>query len=890
MSGHWLRRILSLAPASFRRRYEEELVTTYEARERTAREQGFASLAAFRLRELAGALWMVLELRLGAEGAADGGRGSDGGPLRSTWQDVRFAVRTLRRNPGFSAMAIGVLALGIGATSAIFSAVNAYFFRPLPFAEPERLVTIYETNPDFGWVDVTAAPANLFDWREQVEAFADVSGYSEFVDQVTYIQDGEPLVLMGTEVMGNFFSTLGVPAALGRTLRLEETWTGADDVVVLSHDLWVSLFGADPDVVGRTLELETTSYEIVGVMPEGFHFPIDDVQLWYPIGWDESAREEVWFRRAHFIRAVARLAPGVSLEEADAQLQVVVERLQRDHPETNTRMGAGIQPLRDFLIREVRTPLLVLLGAVTLLLLLACTNVANLMLVRAGERERELALRRALGAGRLRILRQVVTETSVLALVGGAAGLLLGWLGIRWIAGLTSVGISGATELALDHRVVLFTFAAAASSGILFGVVPALRTARSDTAPTLQEQRRGSTGGPGGLRAARLLVSVEVALALVLTVGAGLMVRSSWLLSRVDPGFRTEGVLAVQFTIPSTRYPERDQVLGFYDRFAELLEARPGIERVGTVLQLPLAGPSWTSQFQAEGWPPDRVGFDILHRRADRGYFEALDIPLLQGRMLEPTDGPDAPLVVLVNEALARENFPGEDPVGQKIAFDRAAGPESTWYEIIGVVGDQHQESLARPPRPEVFESAAQDWGRSDWVVVRGDRDASALLPTVRDVLAEMDPLTPLLQARTLGEVRSESMARQELLLALIGAFGVMALVLAAVGVYGVTSRAARRRTQEIGIRMALGAGGRQIVRMMLAHGAVAVGVGLAMGLLVAVFASRALASLLYGVEPTDPATLATVVLLLGSVGLLACWVPARRATAADPLAALRSE
>jgi putative ABC transport system permease protein len=891
VSGRWLRRILSLAPASFRRRYGEDVVTTFEARQRAAEQRGGqVRLALFRLRELAGALGLVLRLRLGGQVIGSGGRrGSGGTPLRSMWQDVRFALRTLRRNSGFSAMAIAVLALGIGATSAIFGAVNAYFFRPLPFGDPERLVTIYETNPDFGWVDVTAAPANLLDWREQVEAFEDVSGYSELVDQVTYVRDGEPIVLTGTEVMGNFFSTLGVPAALGRTLRLEETWSGADDVVVLSHDLWVSLFGADPEIVGRTLELGATSYEIVGVAPQGFRFPDADVQLWYPIGWDRAAREETWFRRAHFVRAVARLAQGVTLGEADAQLQVVVERLQRDFPDTNTRMGAGIQPLRDFLIREVRTPLLVLLGAVALLLLLACTNVANLMLVRAGERGREVALRRALGSGRLRILRQVVAESSLLVLAGGAVGLLLGWLGGRWMAGLTSVGIDGATELALDHRVVLFTFGAAALSGVLFGAMPALRTASSDTAPML-EQRRGSTVGSGGLRVARLLVSVEVALALLLTVGAGLMVRSSWLLSRVDPGFRTEGVLGVQFTIPSARYPERDQVLGFHARFAELLEARPGIERVGTVAQLPLAGASWSSQFQAEGWPPDRVGFEILHRRADRGYFEALEIPLIRGRMFEPDDGPEAPPVVLVNEALAREHFPGEDPVGQRIAYDRAAGPESRWLEIIGIVGDQHQESLARPARPEVFESRHQDLGRSDWVVVRGDRDASAMLVTVRSVLAEMDPLIPLLQVRTLGEVRSESMARQELLLALIGVFGVVALVLAAVGVYGVTSRAARRRTQEIGIRMALGAGGREIVRMMLAQGVAAVAAGLAVGLLVAMFATRALASLLYGVEPTDPATLATVMLLLGGVGLLACWVPARRAAAADPLAALRSE
>jgi putative ABC transport system permease protein len=883
VSRRWVRRILALAPRSFRSRYEEELLATFEAR--AAAPEGRGRL--FGLREVLGAAWLVCRLRLGSEGPREGA--GDASPFEQLRHDVRSAARALGRSPGFSAAAVVVLALGIGAVSAIFAVVNAYLFRPLPFADPDRLVIVFETNPEFGWVDATAAPANLFDWREQVDAFADVSGYSELTDELTLLRDGEPEIVTGTEVMGNFFSTLGVPAALGRTFRLEETWAGESDVVVLSHDMWVSHFGGDPTVVGRRLEIGGQTPEIIGVMPAGFRFPHDDIQLWYPIGWDRAATTEAWFRRAHFVRAFARLAPSVTHEEADAALQVVVGRLQEQYPETNAVMGAGVTPMRAFLTRDVRTSLTVLLGAVSLLLLLACANVANLMLVRASERSREVALRRALGASRLRLIRQMLIESSLLATVGGAVGLALGWLGARALGATVPMGIGGATELALDHRVVGFTLGAAALSALVFGTAPAFRAAVGD-AGALSESSRRTTVGRRGLRTAGLLVSAQVALALLLVVGAGLMVRTFTSLSRVDAGFRAEGVLAVQFAVPAARYSERDDVLSFYDRFAAALEARPGIERVGTVGQLPVAGASWSSQFQAEDWPPERVGFEILHRRADRGYFEALGIPLVRGRMFEPTDVPGAPFVVLVNEAFAREHFPGEDPVGQRIAYDRAASPQSTWYEIVGIVGDQRQEGLSRPARPEVFESRDQDWGRNNWVVIRGPGEPAALVPTVRAVLHELDPLIPIARVRPLETVRTESMARERLVLTLLGVFGVVALLLAAVGVYAVTARAARRRTQEIGVRLALGARGSDVVGMMLRQALGVVMLGLAAGVLASLVATRALASLLFGVEPSDPATLASVVALLGGVALAACYVPARRATTVDPVTSLKSE
>ena len=553
-------------------------------------------------------------------------------------------------------------------------------------------------------------------------------------------------------------------------------------------------------------------------------------------------------------------------------------------------MGAGLMPFRDFLVMDVRAPLHVLLGAVVLLLVLACTNVANLMLVRAGDQARDVALRIALGAGRLRVARQVLIEGGLLALAGGALGLAIGWVGVRSLSATQPIGIDGATNMALDMRVIAFTLAAALVSALLFGLIPALRTARGDVQESLKAGAR--SGGPGRrtLRTAGSLVASQIAVTLVLVVGAGLMVRTFLALRNVDPGFRTESVLAVQFAIPSARYETRDNVLAFQDRFIETLEARPGIERAGVVAKLPLTGQSWSSQFQAEGWPPERVGIEIVHRRADAGYFEALDIPLVRGRAFGPQDAADGPLVVLINETFARQHFPGEDPLGQRIAYDRAATAESTWYEIIGIVGDQHQHDPSSPPVAEAFENHRQDWGRENWFVIRTTGDATSATGAVRAVLDELDPLIPLAAVEPLRDVWRSSMARWEFLLTLLTAFGASALLLATVGVYGVTAQAARRRTHEIGIRIALGAKASEVLGLILRQGLGIVGVGLMVGVALALVAGRAVATFLYGVAPTDPLTIGAVVLLLAVVAAAACLVPAGRAAAVDPVESLRSD
>lgn len=884
MTRRLVRAVLALAPPRFRHRYAAELLQVHD--ERTRAREGDVAFAA---REVAGVLGLVL--RLWVAGGREGDRPRTRGGVEtmgSMVQNIRHAFRALRSHPGYAVTSLVVLALGIGATSAIFSAVNAFFFRPLPFQDAGRLVALYETNPEYGWTDVDAAPANALDWRQRVDAFEDLAVYSGFTDEVTYILDGEPVLFTVSTVTGNFFDVLGTPAALGRTFRWEETWDGRDDVVILGHDLWRQVFGGDPEIIGRRLQLGSSTAEVVGVMPAGFRFPDDEVDLWTPWGWEAAAREAVWFRRAHFVRPVARLAPGASFEQAREQLQAVVSSLQGEYPETNRVMGAGMAPLRDFLVRDVRRPLLLLQGAVLLLLLLACVNVANLALVRASERGREVALRRALGAGRGRLSMQLLTESLVLALLGGILGLGVGWLGVQAMEGLTPLGIGGATDIALDHRVVLATLAASVACGVLFGLAPVLRAGRFQMQDALKEGERGGTGGLGA--ASRALVTAEVALALLLVAGAGLMIRTSWSLRQVDPGFQPHGVLAVRLTVPASRYEDRDAVLGFWDDLTLRLEGRPGVERAGTTGNLPLSGPGWSSQFQAEGWPPERVGFEILHRRADGGYFEALEIPLIRGRRFDRNDGPEAPRVVVINETFAREHFPGEDPLGQRIAYDRVADENSTWYEIVGIVGDQHQLSPAQPPRAEVFESRSQDWSRTTWVVIRTAGDPMAAVPTVRSVLQEMDPLVPLESVRTLRDVWKASMAKENLVLTLLSIFGAVALVLAAVGVYGVTAQTVGKRRREMGIRMALGADGPSLVGMVIRQGMAGVVLGLGLGAVGAVLATRSMAAFLFQVRPGDPATLAVMAALLAAVGLFACWVPARRATRVDPSESLRAE
>jgi len=809
--------------------------------------------------------------------------------LPQAGRDLRYALRGMRHRPGFVVAILLTLSLGIGASVAMFATANALFLRPLPFANADRLQVLYETNPEFGWVVADAAPANVLDWRERVAAFEDIAAYSRFGGALTYVQDGEPQLLEIAEVTGNFFDVLGVRPEIGRGFRWAETWSDGGNTVILSHATWETHFGADRSVIGRTVRLGSGLYEVVGVMPRGFSFPIEGTAVWKTFGWDPASRAQTSFRRAHYVRPIAKLAAGVSAEQANAQLQVEVAKLKEEYPQTNRVMGAEMMGLRPFLLRELRKPVLVLMGAVAVLLLLACANVANLAILRALGREQEIAVRSALGAGRGRLTAMLSVEHGLLAVIGGALGAATGWAALR-ILGLTGYGVPAATQVAMDSRVMLFVLGVTAFCAVLFGASPVLLALRQARAADVRSSERGAAGGRRSARLVTGLVALEVALAVMLVAGAGLMARTAMGLREVDVGFRSDHVLALRVTTPVARYQDGAAVVAFQDRFIEALEATAGIERAGIVGSLPLSGTSWSSQFKAEGWPADKYGSEIVHRRADEGYFEALGTPLRRGRMMEPRDRADAPFAVVVNETFARKFFAEEDPIGKRIAYDREPTPASTWYEIVGVVGDQHQVSPGQAPVPEVFESRRQDWGRTVWVVMRTSVEPMSVVASVRARLREIDATIPMAKVRTLDEVRRESMAREDSVLGLFTAFGGLALLLAAVGVYAVAAQSARQRTREIGIRLALGATASDIARLVLGRGVVSVAVGLAIGLGATLAAARALESLLYGVKATDAGTIGAVALLLLAVGVVACWIPARWATRLDPVRSLKVE
>ena len=879
--------LLGLLPAGLRRSVGADMRATFEARQDDAARRGAAALLLLWAGELPGLVLAAARARLG------GGAGpapSHGAPLMETLaQDLRFVLRSLRRTPAFTATALLVVAVGVGATIAIFSAVNAVLLRPLPFQDPDRLVMLWEHNPEKDWFQVNAAPANALDWRERIDALEDVALYDSFSDGVAFVGPGGAELLSYATVSGNFFDVLGVRPALGEGFGWADTWEGGRPGVVLAWDTWRTRFGGDPGLVGRTVELGGREVRVAGVMPEGFTFPHAGTQLWRTYGWEEAYREQVWFRRAHWVWAVGRLAPGVTFEEAEAQLENVAASLQAEYPETNATMGAGMTPLHAFLVGERRTPLLALLGAVGLLLLIACSNVANLLLVRAQGRGRELAVRRAMGAGSGRLARLVLLESVVLAAAGGVLGFLAGVQGVGALDGMRSLTLPGVPGLEVDARVALFAVAVVTSCALLFGLPPAWRAGRAEPGGTLREAGRGGRGR-GAFRSTHALVVAEVALSLLLVTGAGLMVRSFLRLRSVDPGVRVEDVMTFRVVAPGTRYGSRDETVAFFQRLDARLEAIPDVETAAMVRVLSPGATGWSSDFSEASWEPERAGREILHREVSPDYFEVMDVPLLAGRAFTDGDVTDGDWVVVVNQAFVDTWFAGEDVLGKRIAFDAVPDDDSLWRTIVGVVGDERQEGLSTPPRPEVFAPLYQDWTRGAAVVMRTRGEPEDVMPAARAALAEIDPLLPPAEVRSMEDVVAEALARDRFLLVLVGVFGAAALVLAAVGVYGVMAQATRRRTREIGIRMALGAEAGDVRGMVLRQGMAMVGLGLALGLGVALAGAGVVRSLLYQVAPTDPVTFVAVPALLGGVALLACWLPARRATRVDPVGSLRAE
>lgn len=803
--------------------------------------------------------------------------------------DVRFALRSLRRTPGLAGAAIITLALGIGANVAIFSAVNAVVLQPLPFPASDRLMVITEENPEKHWHLEVAAAANMLDWRTGVSDFQDVAGYFENLPSATLTGGGEPQVLATAYVMGNFFSTFAVRAALGRTFSFDETWSGRSHVVVLSDRAWRDHFGGDASILGESIVLDGSAYIVVGVMPPGFAYPSASADLWRPMDWSPADRASVNFRRAHGVRAVARLKPGVSPAHADAQLQAVVKRLQREYPETNKYMGAAMTPLHEFLVGDTRLPLIVLLTSVAFLLLIACANVGNLLLVQAAGRARETALRLALGAGRTRLVRQALTESLVLSTVGGLLGLVIGWAGTHALVRLQPAGMLRVHDFGVDGTVLVYVTGITLLSGLIFGVAPALWSRHRDPAEALKDGGRGAAQGAKGKRWGDALVVGEVALALLMTVGAGLLVRSFLQMRQVSPGFDSHGVLVVSVGLNS-RYDTDDKVAAFMRELETRARALPGATNAGLAMNVPFTGTTWTTDFVAFGRPADGYGTEVGNRIVSPGYFSTMKVRLLRGRTFGLEDVRGGPPVLVINDALARTYFKGQDPVGQRIVFDKVPTAKSEWYTIIGVVASERVTSLDVAPIIEFYHSSVQEASSRMRLVVRTTGDPGALTPSVRSMIHDLDPLIAPLRVTTMDALRDASLARIRFLTTLLLAFAVIGVLLSVVGVYGVLAHVTRNRTREMGIRIALGAQASGVRWLVVRQGLRLTIAGLVLGGVVALFATRAMITLLFNVAPNDPVTLVVVPLVLAGTSIAAAWIPALKASRADPAVALRSD
>lgn len=803
--------------------------------------------------------------------------------------DVRFALRTLARRPALAGAAVITLALGIGANTAIFSAVDAAILKPLPFPAPDRLVMLGENNPEKNWHMETVAGANYLDWKDQVAAFQDIAAYSDG-GHATLTGEGEPQLLSVAGVTGNFFTVLGGRAELGRGFVNDETWDTTHATIVLSDRAWRTHFGADPRIVGRTIRLNGRSTQVIGVMAPGFTYPAIAVDVWASQGWDRASRTQVWFRRAHWLRAIARIRPGVSLDAANAQFQVVVRRLQQQYPVTNKVMGAGMVPLHTYLVGDTRTALLVLLAASSLLLLIACANVGNLMLVHANGRAPEVALRLALGAGPWRLTRQVLTESVVLSSLGGMAGLVLAWLGTRSLALLAPAGTLPDSGVHLDWSVLLYTLAITTACGIVFGLAPALWSARRAPGEALKEGGRSPHEGRRMRRWGDALAVAEIALALVLTAGAGLLVRSLWRLQNVPPGFDAHGVLTVGLELPQIRYDTTPKINAFDDALVTRVRALSGVTDAAIVSHLPLTGTEWTSDFSIAGRRPDEFGAEVAHREVGPEYFRAMHESVRAGRVFTAADREGSAHNVVINEALAQRFFPGQNPIGQRLTFDRTPDSASTWRTIIGVVGSEHQLSLSTEPKIEIFTPQAQEPSGAIYLIIRAPTRPEALTPLVRAVLHDIDPEEAIVSTKTLDDVVATSMARTRFLTSLLLVFAAVGLTLAVVGVYGVMAQLAQRRTREMGIRLALGSSTSAVRWLIVRHALSIVVPGLVVGLGGALLATQALRSVLYQIAPSDPLTFVAVPLALALSGIVASWLPAAQASRADPARALRVE
>jgi putative ABC transport system permease protein len=800
-------------------------------------------------------------------------------------QDFLYAVRRLLKAPGFTLVAVVTLALGIGANSAIFSVVNGVLLKPLPYPEPDRLVGVYHTTD--GQRAVMSGP-NFTDVSRAATSFESAAAIS--TGRMILTGEGEPTRLAIAEVSASLFSVLRVRPALGRAFNADENTPGRNNLVILSHGLWQQRFGSDPSVIGRRITLDGVSKEVVGVMPAGFSYP-SGRDAWLPVDYDEGFVTKQ--RGAWYLSVVARLKPGVTPQQSAAEVEAIGRNLARQYPDANAEIGMTTYPLLEAMVGNIRPSVMILLGAVGFVLLIACTNDANMLLSRAATRETEMAVRTALGAGRARLVRQLLTESVLLSLVGAGFGLLLAVWGVELLTNLKPQGIPRLDNVRIDGVVILFTIAVGVVTGVLFGLVPAFAATRGVSA-TLKESGRGAVTSRSAGRVRGALVVTELALAVMLLVGAGLLMRSFIKLQAVDPGFKVDPALTFDLTLPDARYKEMEQQIAFYDQLLPRLRGLPGVQAASAVMGLPLAGLDFIISFEVAGRPPvppaQQPSMQV--RVATPEYFSTLGIPLKRGRMFTEDDRLPSPKVVLITEAAAKQYFPNEDPIGRtiKLGWGRGPGKPRAGGEVVGIVGDIKAEGLDEPNPPQIYMPLRQ-WPVSFMtVVLKTSVPPTSLTEAARAQVAAIDPNLPLSNIGTLDAIVAKSISQQRFYMTLLSVFAAVALVLAAIGIFGVLSYAVSQRTREIGIRMALGAQERTVIGLVVRQAMALVAAGVVAGTLLALYLSQTMTKMLFSVRPTDPATFVSVAAVLAGVALLASYLPARRATRVDPIVALRSE
>ena len=802
--------------------------------------------------------------------------------MESFLHDVRYDFRMLRKSPAFTFVAIITLALGIGANTAIFSVVNAVLLRPLPYSDPGRLVVLRETKlPQFP--EFSVSPGNFLDWQKQNTVFEQVAAVQD--TSYNLVGNSDPERIRGARVTSNLFETLGVKPMIGRRFLPEEDETGRGGVVVLSQGLWQRHFGASPSILNTDLTLSGKRYTVVGVMPASFQYPDPRVDLWAPMAFEA---EERLSHGAHYLDCIGRLKTGASLQLARAEMSTIAGRLAQQYARTNVGWDVRVSPMLEYLIADIKPALLVLQGAVGLVLLIACANVANLQLARASARQKEVAIRSALGAGRWRMTRQLLTENLLLALIGAALGLVLAWTGLQTLLALAPAGLPRINDVTIDGPALSFTLTISLLTGILFGLAPALHAARNQLNETLKEGGRSSGGGEGTHRIRAFLVVAEVALALVLLAGAGLLMKSFLRLQEVDPGFKMKDALVVSIKLPAVKYREDTQREQFFMGLIQKLQTLPRVQSVGATHVLPF-DEDYILGFSIQGRPPYRPGEQpsTNYYSVSPDYFKAMGIPLVRGRTFTARDSRGAPRVAVINEMMARRHFPNEDPIGKKIHVTN--GPE-TFREIVGIVGDVKHYGMDSETTVQTYEPFRQVPPSYMEVVIRYSGDPAPLGAAVREQVLSVDREQPVASIRRLDQIVHDSMVRRRFSMVLLAIFASVALVLAAVGIYGVMAYSVTQRTRELGIRLALGARQADVFRLVVLQGMALALMGLLTGLAGALALTRVISSLLFRVQATDPAVFAAIALLLGSVALLASYIPARRAMRVDPMVVLRYE